>query len=185
MDELDFHRVEVITRGLYDRIVINIKRSVLEAASSEQTDLQKCFQRDFHGTVNITHLSEEETQQMDNYARSLQTSLLGRKQGDEILADAFLKLIMVMVNRHFGGQDTLKHVEIMPGLVMETFNYIEEHLTEEITLKSLEENLHYNGTYISRRFKRITGISLQSFIIAKKSCCPADCSGRSIPQQCV
>ena len=56
----------------------------------------------------------------------------------------------------------------MPGLVMETFNYIENHLTEEITLKCLEENLHYNGTYISRRFKRITGISLQNFIIAKK-----------------
>lgn len=168
VDELNFHRVEVITRGIYDRVVVNVKRHILEGASSEQTDLQTCFRRKPMNALNVIHLSEEEVLRLDVYARSLQASLCGKKPGDEILSDAYLKLIMVMVNRHFLGQDVLPRPEIMPGLVMETFNYIENHLTEEITLKCLEENLHYNGTYISRRFKRITGISLQNFIIAKK-----------------
>lgn len=168
IDELDFHRCEVITRGIYDRVVVNVKRHVLEMASSGKTDLQTCFQRKPHTPVNVIHLSEEEVMRLDAYAHSLQESLLGRQPGDEILSDAYLKQIMVMVNRHFLDQDILPRAQIMPGLVMETFNYIENHLTEEITLKCLEENLHYNGTYISRRFKRITGISLQNFIIAKK-----------------
>ena len=168
MDELDFHRVEVITRGIYDRVLVNVKRHVLEAASSSQTDLLTCFRRNPVSNVNVIHLPEEEVQQLNIQARSLQTSLLGKKPGDEILADAYLKQIMVAVNRHFLEQDILPRAEIMPELVMETFNYIENHLTEEITLKNLEESLHYNGTYISRCFKRIAGISLQSFIIAKK-----------------
>ncbi len=167
-DELDFHRVEVITRGVYDRVVVNVKRHVLETASSGQTDLLTCFHRNPASPVNVIHLSEEEVMRLEVYGRSLQESLMGRLPGDEILSDAYLKQIMVTVNRHFLGQDILPRTEIMPGLVMETFNYIENHLTEEITLKCLEENLHYNGTYISRRFKRITGISLQNFIIAKK-----------------
>lgn len=168
MDELSFHRVEVITRGIYDRIVVNVKRHVLEAASSRQTDLQTCFRRSHLSNVNVIHLSEEEIWQLDLYAHSLQTSLLGKMPGDEILTDACLKQIMVTVNRHFLEQDIHPRTEIMPGLVMETFKYIENHLAEEITLKNLEESLHYNGTYISRCFKRIAGISLQSFIIAKK-----------------
>lgn len=168
IDELDFHRVEVITKGIYDRIVVNVKRYVLEGASSGQTDLLTCFRRNSRSPLNVIHLSEEEMMRLDVYARSLQESLLRRQPGDEILSDAYLKQIMVTVNRHFLDQDILPRVQIMPGLVMETFNYIENHLTEEITLKCLEENLHYNGTYISRRFKRITGISLQNFIIAKK-----------------
>ena len=168
IDELDFHRVEVITKGIYDRIVVNVKRYVLEGASSGQTDLLTCFRRNSRSPLNVIHLSEEEMMRLDVYARSLQESLLRRQPGDEILSDAYLKQIMVTVNRHFLDQDILPRVQIMPGLVMETFNYIENHLTEETTLKCLEENLHYNGTYISRRFKRITGISLQNFIIAKK-----------------
>ena len=168
IDELDFHRVEVITTGIYDRIVVNVKRYVLEGASSGQTDLLTCFRRNSRSPLNVIHLSEEEMMRLDVYARSLQESLLRRQPGDEILSDAYLKQIMVTVNRHFLDQDILPRAQIMPGLVMETFNYIENHLTEEITLKCLEENLHYNGTYISRRFKRITGISLQNFIIAKK-----------------
>lgn len=168
MDELSFHRVEVITRGIYDRIVVNVKRHVLEAASSRQTDLQTCFRRSHLSNVNVIHLSEEEIWLLDLYAHSLQTSLLGKMPGDEILTDACLKQIMVAVNRHFLEQDIHPRTEIMPGLVMETFKYIENHLAEEITLKNLEESLHYNGTYISRCFKRIAGISLQSFIIAKK-----------------
>ncbi len=168
IDELDFHRVEVITKGIYDRIVVNVKRYVLEGASSGQTNLLTCFRRNSRSPLNVIHLSEEEMMRLDVYARSLQESLLRRQPGDEILSDAYLKQIMVTVNRHFLDQDILPRAQIMPGLVMETFNYIENHLTEEITLKCLEENLHYNGTYISRRFKRITGISLQNFIIAKK-----------------
>ena len=160
--------MEVITKGIYDRIVVNVKRYVLEGASSGQTNLLTCFRRNSRSPLNVIHLSEEEMMRLDVYARSLQESLLRRQPGDEILSDAYLKQIMVTVNRHFLDQDILPRAQIMPGLVMETFNYIENHLTEEITLKCLEENLHYNGTYISRRFKRITGISLQNFIIAKK-----------------
>ncbi len=57
----------------------------------------------------------------------------------------------------------------MPKLVMRTFQYIDDHLTEEINLSTLEKELHYNGTYISRYFKKITGITLQQYIIAQKN----------------
>lgn len=56
----------------------------------------------------------------------------------------------------------------MPQLVTDIFVYIEEHISEAISLKRLSQHLHYNETYISRHFKNITGISLQKYIIIKK-----------------
>lgn len=173
MDVLEFHRVQVLTKGSYDRIVVNVKKHILEAISTARTDLRICFQRKPSSPLNVTKLSEKEISEMEVCAHGLQESLAGKKPGDEILSDAYLKMILVIVNRHFMDQTPLEHREIMPDLVRETFHYIETHLEEEITIKSLEENLHYNGTYISRRFKRLTGISLQDFIITKKVslCC--------------
>lgn len=56
----------------------------------------------------------------------------------------------------------------MPRLVSGTIAYIEQHLTEEITLDILAEHFHHNGTYMSRCFKNITGISLHQYIIRKR-----------------
>ena len=166
--ELDFHRGDLLTPDIYDRILINVKEPVLERASSERTDLGTCLQRNPAAPLNMAHLSEEEIELITRYARALQEALKGKRPGDDLVADALFKLIMVQLNSHFIQSAMMQHAEIMPALVTETFQYIENHLEEEITLSRLEEELHYNGTYISRCFKKITGITLQQFIIAKK-----------------
>lgn len=166
--ELDFHRGELLTQNVYDRILINVKESVLKKTSSDKTDLKSCLRRNSYSPLNVAHLSEEEIEFIIQYAKALQEALKGKRPGDELVADAFFKLIMVQLNSHFVKNEMMQHAEIMPELVTKTFQYIESHLEEEITLGKLEEELHYSGTYISRCFKKITGITLQQFIIAKK-----------------
>lgn len=168
VNEYDFHRADLITKEKYDRVVINVRNDFLTKISSPQTNLALCFSPYASSQVSMIHLSEDEIEEFEKYAMCLQKSLSGTKIGDELLADAFLKLIMVMVVHHVLNHTVPQTEELIPQLVMETFSYIEEHLTEEITLKKLEEYIHHNGTYISRCFKKITGISLQQYIIAKK-----------------
>lgn len=166
--EYAFHRGELLTKDKYDRIVINVRGGYLSGLSSPFTDLESCFLQNPVNPLNVIHLAEYEVEKVKEYAQALQESLRGENPGDELLSDAFLKLILVMVLRHFMDREPCRHTQIMPQLVVDTFAYIEDHLSEEISLKRLEEHIHHNGTYISRRFKRITGISLQQFILAKK-----------------
>lgn len=168
INELEFHRAKLLTKELYDRIVVNVKSSVLKRASSQRTNLENCFLMRKENPLNMISLTEDEIARMEEYANALQKCLRDGLPGDELLKDAWLKLIMVLVNRHFEGQGIVQRKEILPELVMKTFEYIEAHLTEEITLQRLAEHVHHNGTYLSRCFKRITGISLQQFILAKK-----------------
>lgn len=170
--EYDFHRADLLTEDRYDRIVINIRKERLVRASGEDMDLTGCFCQ-YPAPIQMVHLSEKEIAELEGYAHLLQESTKRNKPGDEILEDAFLKLIMVNLIRRIRDYKAPRRMEIMPELVVETLSYIESHLTEEITLKKLEKHVHHNGTYLSRCFKRITGITLQQFIIAKKItfCC--------------
>lgn len=49
-------------------------------------------------------------------------------------------------------------------LVDDVFQYISRHLTEDLSLKMLEETFFVSGEHISREFKKRTGITLHAYI---------------------
>jgi AraC-like DNA-binding protein len=56
----------------------------------------------------------------------------------------------------------------MPELVRKTMEYIEEHITQHITLGQLAEQFYMNSTSISRQFKKHTGLTLRSYILGRR-----------------
>ncbi|MNI52906.1 HTH-type transcriptional activator Btr [compost metagenome] len=56
----------------------------------------------------------------------------------------------------------------MPELVRKTMDYIEAHLGQNITLEQLAGIFHLNSTYISRQFKKHTGLTLRSYILDRR-----------------
>ncbi len=163
-----FHRGEILTPTEYDRIVINVTENVLQNASYEQYDLNKCFKPYNDKQIHTAHLNEDELEEIDLYSSLLLDNLYSTSAESEILTDSYFKLIMVMINRKYRKNELSLSEDKMPDIVKKTFNYIDKHLTEEITLKALEDEIHNNGTYISRCVKKISGLSLSQYIIAKR-----------------
>ena len=163
-----FHHVRLNSPGVYDRVIINFKESTLERLGSEKSDLGRCFSQTPAGKLNYLHLGEEQVRQFLKYARELQAALKDAEFGADVLADALLTQILVLVNRCVSEESKPEHAGVMPKLVSETFAYIDEHLTEDLSLAVLEQQLQYNGIYISRCFKKVMGITLQQYIIAKR-----------------
>ncbi|MCR4961320.1 MAG: AraC family transcriptional regulator [Lachnospiraceae bacterium] len=163
-----FHTADLFTPEKYDRIVINVNDDVLKAASSSKMDLRTCFEIDDETLLPTVHLEEDELEEVIGYARELQKSVNTAAPGSEILTDAYLKLIMVKLTEKYSDDPMIHCPNILPPIVSKTFEYIEKHLTEELSLTSLEKEIHHNGTYISRSVKKISGLSLQQYIIAKR-----------------
>lgn len=163
-----FHHVRLNSPGVYDRVVINFRENVLERLCTEKTDLGKCFISKGVGKLNYLHLDEEQVQRFLQYARELQAALKEGGFGADVLSYALLTQLLVMTNKCICENVLTEHKGIMPKLVSETFAYIDKHLTEELSLSVLEKQLQYNGIYISRCFKRVMGITLQQYIIAKR-----------------
>ncbi|NLV69170.1 MAG: helix-turn-helix transcriptional regulator [Spirochaetes bacterium] len=164
----DFHRREIVSGNSYERIVINIKDSYIEKLSSEKTDLSACFRNLFENKSYLLKLNEQQITEYTLSAQRLSQELESSEYGSDILADTFIKQILVMVNRISEKKNHIGIVNIMPSLVSNTIAYIEQHISEKITLDVLSDSFHHNGTYISRCFKKITGISLQQYIIRKR-----------------
>lgn len=163
-----FHHARLISSDVYDRVVINFKESVLEKLSTDKTDLGRCFQQVPMGKLNYLHLDEEQVQQFLKYAKELQATLNDTGFGTDVLSYALLTQILVLINRCGSEETKQEYTGIMPRLVSETFAYIDKHLSEELSLNVLEKELQYNGVYISRCFKKVMGITLQQYIIAKR-----------------
>lgn len=47
-------------------------------------------------------------------------------------------------------------------------DYIDEHITQDITLGKLAEAFYMNSTSISRQFKKHTGLTLRSYILSRR-----------------
>jgi AraC-like DNA-binding protein len=163
-----FHNGIVPDLERYDRIVINVDEGVLKAASGPNMDLNGCFVPYNDHSIHSIHLEDEDLADIENYAVNLQKCILSNEPGADIAADAFLKLIMIKVNSHYSKSAMTFYPNTMPELVRKTFDYVDKHLTENISLSMLENEIHNNGTYISRCLKKISGLSLSQYIIAKR-----------------
>lgn len=164
----DFHRREIMKKGNYERIVIHIKESFLESLSTKHTDVSECFYRVPAGKINVLQFDEEEIIQYSLLTQQLSQVLSSNDYGTDILVDAYIKQILVMVNQHSRNKKIMSIKNIMPPLVAETISFIDKNISEKITLEILSDHLNYNGTYISRSFKKIYGISIQQYIISKR-----------------
>ncbi len=164
----NFHRREIVTGEFYERIVINVKDSYIESLSSKKTDLSACFYNLPTGKNSLLKLNEQQIIEYTLIAQHLSQELESGEYGSDILVDTYIKQILIMVNRIASKTNFVGIKNIMPSLVSNTIAYIEQHINDEITLDILSEYLNYNGTYISRCFKKTTGISLQQYIIQKR-----------------
>jgi len=154
--------------NFYERIVINIKEPYIKTISSEKTNMADCFFSNSSSKSSLLKLNEQQITEFIINAQRLSKEIESNEYGSDILVDSYIKQILVMVNRISKNQKIDFVTNLMPSLVSNVIAYIEQNITEEISLDILSGCFHHNGTYISRCFKNITGITLQQYIIQKR-----------------
>lgn len=163
-----FHYSEAKSSEKYERVFINIKESLLKKLGNDSIDLSACFSRFSSDALNIIHLTEEELRRFTDLTKDLQTSLEQPEYGHELLVPALLIQILVMINKKTISNRSTPYPSIMPNLVLNTIHYINGHLTEDLSLQKISDQLHHNRDYINRCFKSATGIPIHQFIISKR-----------------
>lgn len=83
-----------------------------------------------------------------------------------IAIKSYLHLILIdlLRNRHYRAADMQEH---MPDMLC-VYDYVEEHLSEEITLSDLAGLVNLSPNYFSHLFKKLGGITLWEYITAKR-----------------
>lgn len=164
----ELHRVECFNLKVYERVSITIRTPLLKLISSEQTDLAKCFLDRPFGESNLAYLNEYQINEFLFMVHKVENLLHSSEYGHDILAKSYLYQILLFVNSLFVKSPQTDQINMMPPLVNKAMQYIDNHLTEPITTADVAAFIHHNPTYISRCFKRVTGVPLQQYIIYKR-----------------
>lgn len=179
------HRCIVTDTDPYERIFINITEEALRILSSASTDLLARFHP--CGENRITRLSAYNIERYitltDEYLKISRSS----EYGCDLRAVYLLTELILFTNQLFGDPKRRKYDNVMPELVSSTMQYVEEHLTEDISLAKLSHILNYSSKYISVQFKAHTGLSLREYILDQRVECAKRflAAGSSVSRACL
>ena len=161
----DFHRREVISKDrAYDRITINISMDKMKHLSTDKTDLSECF----HKNDGVFMLDREEVSKFVRISGKMMQCMLMSSYGDDVMAENYMREILVIINKSSQGEKTIEMPNIMPTQISEIIAHIHWHISEKITVEMLAEEFHYSPAHISRLFKKITGLTISQYITQKK-----------------
>ena len=163
-----FHGSRLLTSDRYDRIVINVTEDLLNHYSTKNYNLNICFMPYNDKFIHYVHLEDDDLSEITDLSYKLRSCTTSDAAENEVLRDAYTKLILVKLCSCYSQNDMRTYTDTLPQIAKLTFEYIDKHLTEEISLSILEKEIHNNGTYISRCIKKISGLSVSEYIIAKR-----------------
>jgi AraC-like DNA-binding protein len=163
----EMHRSVCLDDQMYERTFINVKKSVMDRLSTKRTNLFECFESHPIGQKNLTHLNAEQMRHFIDLADKLAVSLASDGYGQDILVDSYLSQLLVYVNTMYRNSGYPGH-NIMPELIRDIMSYVEDHLSETITMEQLSRRFFLSSAYISRQFKKHIGLSLRQYILDRR-----------------
>ena len=146
-----------------------ITTELLNKLSDEEVDLNRSFTTvPFECTV--VDASTETTMLIKNILKKL---LYLKEDSSEFANNLYIKsmlsIVLVLILRScIYAEPKQKIKKSKPFLIDDIFSYINNHITEDISLDNLEREFYVSKFHISREFKKATGITLHRYIVKAK-----------------
>lgn len=163
----EYHRPIMLDNGDYERITLNLHETLLQHLSSERSNLSAVFRNHPRNKACFVQLHDEQLEQLLALAAQIEALLHSDSFGADILMQSYLLQILVLINTAFQTAENTTP-NIMPKLIRDLLRYIDENLSEKITLESLEQKFFLNGTHLSRQFKKHTGLTLRNYLLERR-----------------
>lgn len=161
----EMHRIFILDNTEYERIVIHVSDSVLKELSTAQTNLLGVFHKN---RTHILHLSDEEMAQF--ISNQLQMKKMWKKKefGADLLSSAWFQILLIQISQQMRMAEGSGEWESAAGFVGEALEYVNTHMTEDISVRDIADALNVSQSYLSHAFKKSTGYGLWNYVISKR-----------------
>lgn len=164
----EIHRAVNLSSKTYERIVISFHPQIVEKFSTEHTNLLSCFLDRKKGQNNAILLSKK---QLDIYL-ALTTMLIetsnSEEYGDDVLTTTYLIQILIFLNKIYKHDEITLEQYPLSKKLQDVLTFIDEHLTEDLSLDIISNNFSLNKSYLGRLFKKETGSTIYNLIMIKR-----------------
>ena len=150
-------------------ISLHILPTFLAELSDESCDMEKAFSFLPLGKT-IIHLDIRATTLIKNLAKTImRLDTEGETFGKDLYERNMLSVFLILFLRSCIASDHVAASHRKKHLVMDDiFLYIRQHLTEDLSLETLEKKFFVSRHHICREFKRLTGQTIHSYIVKSR-----------------
>ena len=150
-------------------LAIRILPSCLEVLSDETCNLENGFSF-VPRSKSIIHLEIRSTTLIKNVTKTLmKLSKEEKSYGQKLYEKNMLSILLILFLRACIASDHVMLSRQRKHLVMDDiFLYIREHLTEDLSLETLEKKFFVSRHHLCREFKKLTGQTIHSYIVKSR-----------------
>lgn len=164
LNQFEAHKITFSDNSSPERYVIQIHPEFIFAASTDESDLSRCFYLRNQNTSNRLSLSPNDGKYLMTRLDALGSSY---NFGDDVIKNSALIQILAFVNEKFLNNhpcsDTYQNIQLKNAI-----SYINEHLSEELTLEIIAKNSYISVNQLCKIFKISLGTTVKKYIMGKR-----------------
>lgn len=165
----EVHRPIIRSSSAYERIILYISPEFLESYRREQCDLGLCFNLAGQEKSNVLRMPSMKNSKLFSVLLELEQSLGDSDYGGTLYGDILFLEFMILMNRA-AVHDMLSFVatDESNDKILGILSYLNEHLTEELTIDALAEKFYIGKYYLMHSFKKETGYTIGNYLTIKR-----------------
>ena len=167
----DTHKVESEENSIYARLVIYLSPQYLSSIVENEKSLRDCFLHAKERYSNVVRLNEKGKEQLSVLAAGMRDDIRKKEKigFDLLFQRTCLLQFLISLNRKM--QDESLHfvnTNQCDKKIVEIIQYLNYHLTEEISIDGLADRFFVSKYHMMRRFKAETGYTIGNYINQKR-----------------
>lgn len=165
----EVHRPIVHSARAYERIIIYISPDFLRSYAGADYDLGLCFEKAGQQHSNVLRMPSMKSSKLYRVCRELEASFGDTDFAGELYQNLLFLEFMIQLNRAT-LHDALDFMETAAAneKILGVLSYINEHLTEEISIDALAEHFFISKYYLMHSFKEETGYTIGNYVTMKR-----------------
>jgi len=168
-DTRDLHRPIVKPGRKYERFVIWIRPDFIRSIESEGDRVTDCFQDADLKQYKLFRPGSELSAYLRRLCEKLDGSYENPAYGQRILTQAYMLELLVFLNMAYKDTSSDIQLDITENAkVNQVIAFINQNLSEELSLDLLAQQLHISKFYLSNQFKQYTGFTIYQYILKKR-----------------
>lgn len=183
----EIHRPSVLDNSAYERIIIYVSTQFLGNYSEKEYNLNYCFERAKMEHSNVLRIASIEKSKLYQVCLELEHSFTDQAFAKELYQKILFLEFMIQLNRT-AISNHINYLDSANGntKLLQILDYINEHLTEEVTIDTLSEHFYLSRYYLMHYFKEETGYTIGNYITEKRLLLAKDLvqKGYSITEAC-
>ena len=164
------HKPVIDPNAPYERVVIYLDPGFIDSHSTREADLSSCFRLARRRQFALMRPEGEERRQLQGLLAALEQALASKGFGGELLSRTCLLQLLIHLNRtiirdHTDRDETASRHD---PKIERILSYINEHLSEDLSVDALAGQIYTSKYHFMRRFKELTGCSVHQYITQKR-----------------